>query len=264
MNFSQARVRLVQAGAVFAAAALVAGCGNNYRPVVTPVNPSGPAPQPQSLAVVVSAPSPTTPGIATVIDYAGDSILATAPIGPGPTAFTLDETGYNGYTINSDDTMTNIPVSTTLQTKNISIHHAAQHGEALEPVLAIGRALGCGSVCNHAPSSMCENATDVFIGSPETFLLSIPLAPTPVMVVGPGIHGHTFLCLEPEHCRVPPDWSATTRPQPSPSASVTGIEISNYTTDTPIPVGKCPVYAVESSDSREALRASTGAATPLR
>ena len=68
MNFSQARVRLVQAGAVFAAVALVAGCGNNYRPVVTPTNPSGPAAQPQSLAVVVTAPSPTTPGIATVID----------------------------------------------------------------------------------------------------------------------------------------------------------------------------------------------------
>src|ERR1017187_3801443 len=95
MNFSQARVRLVQAGAVCAAVALVAGCGNNYRPVVTPTNPSGPAAQPQSLAVVVTAPSPTTPGIATVIDYAGDSVLAEAPIGPGPTVFTIDETGSN-------------------------------------------------------------------------------------------------------------------------------------------------------------------------
>src|ERR1035441_8507521 len=125
MNFSQSRVRLVQAGAVFAAAALVAGCGNNYRPVVTPVNPSGPPAQPQSLAVVVTAPASPTPGvalpgIATVIDYAGDSILATASIGPGPTAFTLDETGYNGYTYNSDHTITNIPVSTTMQTKNVT------------------------------------------------------------------------------------------------------------------------------------------------
>ena len=127
MNFSQSRVRLVQAGVVFAAAALVAGCGNNYRPVVTPVNPSGPPAQPQSLAVVVTAPSTSNSscpspnaGIATVIDYAGDSILATACTGPSPTAFTLDETGYNGYTINSDGTITNIPVSTTMQTKNVT------------------------------------------------------------------------------------------------------------------------------------------------
>jgi len=136
MNFRQARVRLVQVGAVFAAAVLVAGCGNNYRPVVTPVNPSGPAAQPESLAVVVPAPPPTasgipTPGIATVIDYAGDSVLATATIGPGPTAFTLDETGYNGFTINSDHTITNIPVSSTLQTKNVTYSTLSSTAEPL-------------------------------------------------------------------------------------------------------------------------------------
>ena len=74
MNAGHARARLVQAGSVVAAVALVAGCGNNYRPVVTPTNPSGPAAQPQSFVVVVTAPSPTSPGITTVIDYAGDSI----------------------------------------------------------------------------------------------------------------------------------------------------------------------------------------------
>ncbi len=60
MNLGHARARLVEAGAVFAAVALVAGCGSQYRPVVTPINPSGPAAQPSSYAVVVSAP-PATP-----------------------------------------------------------------------------------------------------------------------------------------------------------------------------------------------------------
>ena len=69
MNLGQARVRLVQAGAVVAAAALVAGCGSQYRSVVTPINPNGPPAQPQSFAVVVSAPSVTSPGIATIVDY---------------------------------------------------------------------------------------------------------------------------------------------------------------------------------------------------
>jgi len=53
MNLGQARTRLVQGGAALATVALIAGCGSNYRPVVTPVTPSGPAAQPQSLAVVV-------------------------------------------------------------------------------------------------------------------------------------------------------------------------------------------------------------------
>ena len=71
MHLGQAHARLAQAGTALVAVAMVAGCGAGYRPVVTPINPSGPAAQPSSLAVVVSSPSPTSPGIATVIDYSG-------------------------------------------------------------------------------------------------------------------------------------------------------------------------------------------------
>src|SRR5579863_7321496 len=114
----QARARLVQAGVVLAAGAFVAGCGAGYRPVVSPINPSGPAAQPQTFIGVVSSTSPTTPGSITVVDYAGDTIMAQAVIGPGPTSFTLDETGSNGYTVNGDGTLTNFPVTSTLQAKN--------------------------------------------------------------------------------------------------------------------------------------------------
>src|SRR6516162_7447041 len=102
----------VYTGLALVIAVMVAGCGAGYRPVVTPINPSGPAPQPNSLAVVISSPSPTSPGIATILDYSGDMIMAQAPIGPGSTAFSVDQTGSNGYTVNSDHTLTNFPVST--------------------------------------------------------------------------------------------------------------------------------------------------------
>jgi len=69
MKPGQTCARLVEVGVALGVAALVAGCGTSYRPVVTPINPSGPAQQPQSLAVVVSYPSPTADGIATIIDY---------------------------------------------------------------------------------------------------------------------------------------------------------------------------------------------------
>src|SRR5579864_19105 len=109
MNSGRARVRLVQAGAALTAAALIAGCGNNYRPVVTPVNPNGPASQPTSYAVVVSAPSQTTstPGIVTILDYSGDTVQAIAHIGPGPKSFVLDQLGATGYTVDSDGTLAN-------------------------------------------------------------------------------------------------------------------------------------------------------------
>ena len=113
-------MRLVQAGAALAVAAIFAGCGNSYRPVITPINPTGPAAQPTSFAVVVSSPAVNVPGVATVLDYSGDSILTQAPIGPNPFAFTLDANGANGYTVNSDHTLTNFQVSNVQpQEKNI-------------------------------------------------------------------------------------------------------------------------------------------------
>jgi DNA-binding beta-propeller fold protein YncE len=265
MNFSQAHVRLVQAGAVFAAAALVAGCGNNYRPVVTPVNPSGPPAQPQSLVVVVTAPSPTSPGIVTVIDYAGDSILAQASIGPGPTAFTLDETGYNGYTINSDGTLTNIPISTSLQTKNVVFSTLLSNALPLN-LFSPSTGLWAADLCATFPANAkCTSGNpltpgvDVLSGGPATQTYAIPLAPTPVMVVGPGLSGRRFFALS-QNIATPTGLECNNSTNQSLGV-VTPIEVSSYTTDTQIPVGICPVYAVESSDSARLFVLNRGSDT---
>lgn len=247
MNFGQTRARLVQAGAALAAAALIAGCGNNYRPVVTPINPSGPASQPESLAVVVSAPSVTAHGVATIIDYAGDSILATAPIGPGPTSFTMDETGSNGYTENSDGTLTNFPVSQALQAKNVTYSTLPSTAKPLN-MFSPSSGLWIADLCaTNPPSTVCESAVDVFSGSPQALQLSLPLAPTPVMVMGPGLRGLRYFALS-QNIANPTGMECNSAPTSQPLGEVTGIEVSNYSLDTPIPVGKCPVYAVESSD----------------
>ncbi len=116
----RARVIFAEACAALAIAVLIGGCGDNYRPVVTPINTSGPAAQPTSYAVVVSAPSPTAPGVVTIIDYSGDSIMTETPIGPGPRVFSMDELGATGYTLNSDGTLSNFAITTSLQQKNVA------------------------------------------------------------------------------------------------------------------------------------------------
>jgi DNA-binding beta-propeller fold protein YncE len=260
MKFGQTRVRLVQAGAALAAAALIAGCGNNYRPVVTPVNPSGPAAQPYSYAVVVSAPSTTAAGIATVIDYSGDTVMASAPIGPGPTAFTVDETGSNGYTINSDHTLTNFPVSTSLQAKYVTyttLPNLAMPLNLFSPSSGLWAADLCATF---PPSNVCENAADVFTGSPQTFLLSIPLPPTPIMVVGSGLRGQRYFALT-QNIASPTGMECNSAPTTGPTGEVTGIEVGNNTTDTPISVGQCPVYAVESGDGQRLFVINRGSDT---
>src|SRR5579863_93315 len=179
LNGRGSRVQLLATAAIPVLIA-VAGCGNNYRPVVTPINPTGPAPQPQSLAVVVSAPSRTTPGIATILDYAGDTIAATAPIGPGPLSFSLDETGTTGYTVNSDGTLTNFPASTQLQEKNITyttLPATSQSVGIFSPSAGLWVA------------DLNGNVADVLTGSPETFKLAIPVAPAPIAILGPPLLG---------------------------------------------------------------------------
>ena len=167
MNLGQARTRLVQGGAALAtaafSAALLAGCGSNYRPVVTPVTPSGPAAQPSSYAIVVSAPSTTTPGIATVIDYSGDSVLALAPIGPGPLTFTIDELGGNGYTINSDGTLSNFPISSNLQAKQVNyttVPSTAQLVNLFSPSAGESSGIPCPSARNRRRDGLTRRRED--------------------------------------------------------------------------------------------------------
>ncbi len=124
-----------RAVALFGVAGVIAGlsgCGDNLRPTVTPITGTGPASQPLSYAFVVSAPttSPTAQGYATVIDYSGDTIMATAAAGPSPKTFAIN-TGTLGWTLNEDGTVSNIPISTQLQEKNITY-------STLNPIPAVG------------------------------------------------------------------------------------------------------------------------------
>ena len=126
MNASRARTAFAQIGVTIAAvavSALIGGCGDNYRPVVTPVSTNGPAAQPTSYAVVVSTTGASTDGVVTIIDYSGDSVMTEATIGPGPTAFTLDELGATGYTMNSDGTLSNFSISTCCRPRMFTSPH---------------------------------------------------------------------------------------------------------------------------------------------
>ncbi len=250
MNSGHARARLVQVGAAFAAAALIAGCGNNYRPVVTPVTPRGPAQQPESFAVVVSAPSPTAAGIATIIDYSGDSIMAYAPIGPGPSTFTIDALGANGYTVNSDHTLSNFPIVTTLQAKNVTYTTLASTANLVN-LFAPSSGMWAADLNNANGNTTGLNIADVFTSSPQTLLLSVPVASTPVAVVGPGSSGQRNYVLSQNFSDLTTAGVAcNTSPTTAPAGVATAIETANDFPDVPITVGKCPVYAVESSDAR--------------
>ncbi|HEY3704334.1 MAG TPA: hypothetical protein VGL22_04685 [Terracidiphilus sp.] len=234
-------MRLVQATAFVVSGAMVAGCGAGYRPVITPTSPSGPASQPASLVAVVSAPSSTTPGVATIIDYSGDTIMATAPIGPGPTSFTIDQTGSNGYTVNSDGTLTNFPVTATLQQKNVEYTTLPATAKVLN--------LFSPSAGLYA-ADLSGDVVDVLGGFPATFKLAIPVAATPLTVIGPSSIGQRNYVISQGFsdstgvaCNVAPRTTAAL-------GEADAIETASNTVSARIPLGKCPVYGVQSPDGR--------------
>ncbi len=236
-------------GAALAVALLVGGCGNNYRPVVTPVLTPGPPAQPSSYVVVVSAPSPSAAGIVSILDYSGDSIMVEAPIGPGPTVFTLDETGTLGYTVNSDGTLSNFGINTQLQAKNVSTSTLPPTAEPANLTAPSG-ALWV--------TDLHGDMVDRFQGSPEAFKLAIPVstsgspATMPVIVAGaPTLAGEREFAISQNQPDTPAGQIACNlSPTTGPLGVATPIEISSNTTDTAIPVGKCPVYAIQSTDLR--------------
>jgi DNA-binding beta-propeller fold protein YncE len=202
--------------------------------------------------LVVSAPSATTAGIATIIDYSGDSVMATANIGIGPTAFAVDILGSAAYTINSNGTLANFPISKSLQDNQVLYTTLSSTAEPLNLF---------SSVNGLWAADLYGNVGDAFSGSPETFLRSIPLAPTPVFVVGPAGNGQRDFGISQGssistgvECNVSPSTVAS-------NGEADGIEVSSYTISSQIPLGKCPVYAVESSDNKRLFVLNRGSDT---
>jgi len=260
MNFGQTRVRLALAGTVLSAAALVAGCGNNNRPVVTPVNSTGPAAQVTSYVAVVSAPSSAADGIATIIDYSGDSVMAKSSIGPGPTAFTVDYSGTSAFTINSDHTLTYFPFDKNLQKKNVTygtLRGSAETVNVFSPTGGLWIA------------DLNGDFIDYFTASPPTFQRSLPVAPTPVMVMGEGSSSGTRYFAISQGNRA--NGTPVSGPDGlgcnlSPSTvgingETDGIDTSSSIVSSKLALGVCPVFAVMSSDNKRMFVLNRGSDT---
>lgn len=270
MISGQGRALWAQVGAALAVSALIAGCGNNYRPVITPVTPSGPPAQPTSYVVAVSSTSASAPGVATIIDYSGDTVIAAAPIGPGPIAFTIDEAAADGYTINSDGTLSNFPITTTLQAKNVfqsTLPFSAVPVNMLAPASGLWAA------------DLDGDVADVFSGFPQSLKLSIPVGTTaspatmPVAAYGPPTPGGLRNYVISQNIADTDNMACTLAPGAVTANGVaTGIEIASNVADAPIVLdptaasggttnAKCPVFGVQSNDLRRFFVLNRGSDT---
>jgi len=242
----------------------IAGCGSNLRPTVTPIVGTGPAPQPTAYAFVVSTPSSSAQGIGTVVDYSGDTVSATSPIGPGPSTFAINSGGSVAWTLNADGTLSNIPVNANLQQKNVTFSTLNQlPPSGVNPVVALfGGALGLYAL------DVSTNEVDVLTGSPAAFKLVVPVDQTPVTMVGVATSTRLYSISQMIPYLTPTSVGAATVDggaacNVNPSAvgvkgMADGIETATYTVSSHIQLGVCPVYAVGSPDGRRVFVLNRG------
>jgi YVTN family beta-propeller protein len=236
-------------GLALAAAVLVSvtGCGNTYRPVVSAINPVGPAAQPQKFAVVISTTGTTTnpaPGLVTFVDFSGDTVLITAQIGANPYYLILNSGGTTGYTLNSDHTLTTFDVDTALLQSNI-----------LQTTLLPGAAPisifpgGTNTYVTDPTVTPGHGVISQFTGQPLNLQqqFSINSSFTPIYVTGIATAPRIY---------------AISQRIGGGLGQVSTIETASNTVDpNPIPVGQNPVYGVMTNDAKRAFIMNQGDGT---
>jgi len=266
-----------------AAAALLvllgaAGCGSQYRPVINPVVPTGPAAQPSGFAVVFSQPGlvaptdpslPTTappcpasngvftaypnPGVVTILDFAGDSIMALANVGNGPLGFTVDSTGTTAFSENCDGTISAVPISAALQSRNVGT-------STLLPGAVPINSLVAGS--SQYVIEQGRDAIAVMSGSPPALKQEVFVAPSVINATGVATSQRVYAITQGNINTPTFAWGECATPS---AVSVTGeadaIEVSNDTISARLPLGVCPVYGVSSADGKRAFILNRGSGT---
>ncbi len=228
------------------------GCGNTYRPVVSSINPVGPAGQPARYAVVISDPNPdpssTLPGLVTIVDFSGDTVLVTANIGVHPYYFILNAAGNTGYTLNHEgqgsqsDTMTSFGISTQLQTRDV-----------VQTTLLSGA----------NPNTIFSDSTALFITQPGLNSVAQLLETNP-----PPSLGQNLPIGDPNFSPVyiagqsgTPRAYAISKNVNGSAGEVSAIEMSSSTITSHIPVGIDPIYGVMTSDGKRAFIMNKGDGT---
>jgi YVTN family beta-propeller protein len=247
------RIHNVRRGAGLLALAAVAGCGNPYRPVVNPVRPTGPSPAPSAYAVAVTQPTAAQPGIATVIDFSGDTVLAQATVGNFPLDFAIDSPGANAYTIDRDGSLSVIPISTSLQTKNVGT-------STLNPsAIPINATVGTG---NLYVIDQSVNEIDVLTGTPPGLKQALQFPTGLLTLVGRSASTRFYAISQLVGAAGTISPCATAANYPTlPTGVASALEAATFTVSTTIPVGVCPVYGLQSADGLRTFILNRGSGT---
>lgn len=235
--------------ASLSAALLLTGCGETYRPVVSAINPVGPAGQPTKYAVAISTPSSTSKGLATFVDVSGDTVLSTPQIQSNPSYFAINSGGSQGFTINAAGALDTFQLSnpSSLLTQDVV---QATLPAGLTPVSVQAITLSGSSTDLFIPETQTStSAASVAIlsASGPSLLAQVAVPNNPVYVVGSTGTPRVY---------------AISQGNGSGNGSVAALEPATpISVSATIPVGVRPVYGVMTSDNKRAFILNQGSGT---
>jgi YVTN family beta-propeller protein len=238
----------------FASVASLTGCGVQYRPVVSAIGPVGPAGQPTKYAVAISSPSTTSPGLVTVVDFSGDTVLSTPQIQSNPSYFQLNPNGTQGFTINTDGSLDSIPLSSpsTLLTSNVT---ETTLPTASAPV----------SITALTPAGGVSSSTaTIFIPQAATNSIAALNAGTAALYDTVGIQGGGSNPVYVVGATGTPRVYAISQNTPGGNGQVDSLETvstASISDSAQIPVGIAPIYGVMTADDRRAFILNEGSGT---
>ncbi|MFN2976166.1 YncE family protein [Terriglobus aquaticus] len=219
----------------------VLGCGNSYRPVVNAINPVGPSSQPEKYALALADPGNGGLGVATLIDFSGDTVVGTLNTAPVPSFLGLS-TANEGYVLHQNTGLVEAftasqitPANPTFITRNVT-STTLPAGSAPLTALALPNP-GALYITETGTSRVAAFTS----GAPPTIRQELPVGQNPTYVVGSNNSQRVFVL------------AAGTNPGVS-VGTATGIEnnASNAVSST-IAVGRNPVYGVVNVDGRRAF-----------
>jgi hypothetical protein len=238
--------------AMLLAATLLAGCGAEYRPVVSSTNPVGPASQPTKYAVAISSPSPTLPGLVTYVDFSGDTILSTPQILKNPSYFITGGNGTEGYVFNSTD-----PTSGSFDFFGLSNPTAVLTANVGQTTLPSGIApvsmtalTPSGASSTIFIADQARSKITILNGSTAALYADLSVPANPTYVVGSDGTPRVYALS-----------AGSTSGGNGSASAIEAISSSSLSISATIPVGISPVYGVMTSDDRRAFIMNKGSGT---
>jgi DNA-binding beta-propeller fold protein YncE len=259
-------------------ATLAVGCGNQYRPVITPINPTGPAALPSAditvisqpgfapLAAGVTGPCPgvtySTPSIYTLLDFSGDSVVSQANGGNGPITFSLESGGADVYAPNCDGTLTTAQATTSSLLTKFVLTSTLLPGSVPTNTLLANGSLYVTEAGLHGPTCLATNCVAQMTGSPDALKQEIPVAPSLINLTGFSTGERIYAISQGNSNGGALTWGQCANPTAvGVAGEADAIETTTNTISARLPLGICPVYGFMTQDTLRAFIMNRGSGT---